>query len=623
MRRALLVLCASCHRDPAAIKATAAIVDVTVVPMDAEREIAHQTVLIDGDRIVAVGPVASTPVASGVATIDGKGRWLIPGLYDMHVHLNEANDALLYVANGVTTVRSMWGGPDRLAWREQARKNDPAWLGPSIVTAGPIVDGDPPVWPGSTVVTTPEQASAEVDAEKQAGYDFIKVYEHLSVPAYDALAAEAKKQNIRFVGHVPQAVGLEHALASGQASIEHLTGYLAAAAGMKAAKAADVLPHVDESKFAALAKATHAAGTVNVPTLIVMARLASLGDPAPLLAQRENRYVSPMTRESWNPANDFRFKNDTAADFAAMGAANVLRQHLVKALATEGAPIFAGTDAPNPFVVPGFSLHDELGLLAGAGLTPYQALRAATAAPAEWLGRSATITVGAPADLVLLAGDPLKDIKTTRTREGVMLRGTWYPQPTLDSKLEALAAAYEHPTDPLASAPALALDKPDATASYTMAIQGHTIGRERLAVAATPGGGRVIVAQGYTQPATAVTTVRIEVDGKGHETSLTVDGKELKPGDELLDVNLLATMIPFADRALAAHAKTEVRGKIVDPSGARDNISYTFEPDVGGAWKFSVTSRMGTAPGTYAVDEHGLPTRVTLQAGGELVITRD
>jgi hypothetical protein len=204
-----------------------------------------------------------------------------------------------------------------------------------------------------------------------------------------------------------------------------------------------------------------------------------------------------------------------------------------------------------------------------------------------------------------------------------MLRGTWYPQATLDTKLDALAAAYEHPTDPLASAPALALDKPDATASYTMTIQGHTIGRERLAVAAKPGGGRVIVAQGYTQPATTVTAVRIEVDGKGHETSLTVDGKELKPGDELLDVNLLATMIPFADRALAAHAKTEVRGKIVDPSGARDDISYTFEPDVGGAWKFSVTSRMGTAPGTYAVDEHGLPTRVTLQAGGELVITRD
>ena len=621
MRRALLVLCAACHHDATPIKATAAIVDVTVVPMDSERELAHQTVLIDGERIVAVGPAASTPVANGATTIDGKGRWLIPGLYDMHVHLNEANDALLYVANGVTTVRNMWGGPDRLAWREQARKNDPAWLGPSIVTAGPIVDGDPPVWPGSKVVTTPEAAAAEVDAQKQAGYDFVKVYEHLTPAAYDAIAAEAKKQGIRFVGHVPQAVGVEHALAAGQASIEHLTGYLAAAAGIGQAKLPELIAHVDEEKFAALAKATHDAGTVNVPTLIVMTQIAALSDPAPLLAQRENRYVSPQTREWWNPKTDFRFQNDTPEDFAAMRVANVMRLHLVKALVTEGATIFAGTDAPNPFVVPGFSLHDELRLLVAAGLTPYQVLRAATSAPAQWLGRTATITVGAPADLVLLDGDPLKDIAATRTRDGVMLRGTWYPQATLDGKLEALATAYEHPADPLANAPALAIDKPAYTASYTMTIQGHTIGRERLAVATTPGGGRVIAAQGYMQPATALTTVRIELDGTGRETAITIDGKEQKPA-ELIDANLLATMIPFADRALAGHAKTEVRGKVVAPDGLED-IAYTFEPDVGGAWRFSVTSKLGTAPGTYAVDEHGLPTRVTLQVGGELVITRD
>jgi imidazolonepropionase-like amidohydrolase len=620
MRRALLLLCA-CHHDAAPIQATAAIVDVNVVPMDGEHELAHQTVLIDGQRIVAVGPVASTPVAKGARRIEGMGRWLIPGLYDMHVHLNEANDALLYVANGVTTVRNMWGGPDRLAWREQARTNDPAWLGPDLITAGPIVDGDPPVWPGSTVVTTPEAARAEVDAQKQAGYDFVKVYEHLTPAAYDAIAAEAKKQGIRFAGHVPPAVGLEHALAAGQASIEHLTGYLGAEAGMPQGKLPEVIAHVDETKLPALAKATHDAGAANTPTLIVMSRIAALDDPAPLLARRENRYVSPQTREWWNPKTDFRFKNDTPDDFAAMRTANVMRQHVVKALAAAGATIFAGTDAPNPFVVPGFSLHEELGLLVGAGLTPYQALRAATAVPAQWLGRTATITVGAPADLVLLDTDPLKDIAATRTREGVMLRGTWHPQAELDGKLEALATSYEHPADPLASAPPLALDNPTATASYTMTIGGRTIGRERLAVATTPDGGRVIVAQGYAQPATAVTTVRIELDHTGHETSITIDGK-LQKSDDLIDANLLATMVPFADRALATHAKTEVRGKLAAEGGLED-IAYTFEPDVGGAWKFAVTSKLGTAPGTYAVDDRGLPTRVTLQVGGELVITRD
>jgi hypothetical protein len=351
--------------------------------------------------------------------------------------------------------------------------------------------------------------------------------------------------------------------------------------------------------------------------------MASLDDPAPLLAQRENRYVSPQTRAWWDPGHDFRFEGKTADDFVKMRAQNVTKQHLVKALAAEGATLFAGTDAPNPFVVPGFSLHEELGLLVGAGLTPYQALRAATAVPAQWLGRTATITVGAPADLVLLAGDPLKDIAATRTREGVMVRGRWFAQPELDRKLEALAASYEHPTDPLASAPPLPIDKPAPTTSYSMTMRGHLIGRERLAVAPRPGGGRVIVAQGYTQPATTVTTVQIELDATGRETAIMIDGKIYKRSDELLDANLLATMIPFADRALAAHAKTEVRGKLVDPDGTLEDIAYTFEPDANGTWRFSVTSKLGTAHGTYAVDKDGLPTRVTLEVGGELVITRD
>lgn len=624
-RPLLLVLVASCHHAATPIQATAAVVDVTVVPMDSEHELEHQTVLIDGDTIVAVGPVASTPVAPGAVTIDGKGRWLIPGLYDMHVHLNERNDALLYVANGVTTVRNMWGGPDRLAWRELARRNDPAWLGPTLFTAGPILDGDPPVWPGSKVVTTAAAATAEVDAEKQAGYDFIKVYDGLPLVAYDALAAEAKKQNIRFVGHVPAAAGLEHALASGQASIEHLTGYLFAAAGMKDGKLADILPHIDDAKLVALAKATHQAGAANIPTLVVMERVSALDDPAPLLARRENRYVSPAIRDWWDPKNDFRFKDKTADDFVAMRAANVIRQHLVKALAAEGATIFAGTDAPNPFVVPGFALHDELGLLVAAGLTPYEALRAATTAPARWLGRTATIAAGAPADLVLLDGDPLKDIAATRKREGVMVRGTWFAQATLDGKLDELAKSYEHPADPLAAAPPLPIEHPTATASYTMTMQGRPIGRERLAVANTPDGGRVIVEQSYMQPSTTVTTVRVELDAADHLKALTVDGKVTKPAspDELLDANVLATMIPFADRALAKHARQEVRGKIVNADGSQEDIAYTFEPNVGGAWTFQVTSRLGTAPGTYAVDEHGLPTRITLQAGGDLEIKRD
>ncbi|MBV8762566.1 MAG: amidohydrolase family protein [Deltaproteobacteria bacterium] len=607
MRALAALLIAACHGGaPPAMKATVAIVDVTVVPMDRERELAHQTVLVDGDHIVAVGLVGDVRVAAGVASVDGRGHWLIPGLYDMHVHLNEANDALLYVANGVTTVRNMWGGPQQLGWREQARRNDPAWLGPSIITAGPIVDGDPPVWPGSKVVTTPEAAVAEVDAEKAAGYDFVKVYENLTPPVYDAIAAEAKRIGMRFAGHVPQSIDVAHAMASGQASIEHLTGY--------------VRGTTQESQLPSLAAAARSAGTANTPTLIVMQRFAAMDNPAPLMAQRENRYVSPQTRSTWDPSTDFRLTGSTAAEFAAERTRNVLRQHLVKLLSDGGAIVFAGTDAPNPFVVPGFALHEELAMLVAAGLTPYQALRAATAVPAEWLGRRATITPGAPADLVLLDADPLRDIAATRRRSGVLLRGIWFPQPALDAKLEALATAYEHPTDPLASAPPLAIDPPSITATYTMTMSGHPIGRERLAVHALPSGGRVIVAQGYMQPASTLTTARIELDAQGRETTFILDGKGMAPAatDDLFDGNLLATMIPFADRA--AHGTREIHGRSADDGSA---VTYTFEPAGPRTWRFTVTSKLGTAPGTYAVDADGLPTRVTLQIGGELAITRD
>ncbi|HEV7556612.1 MAG TPA: hypothetical protein VGO00_14205, partial [Kofleriaceae bacterium] len=161
MRRALLILLvAACGKGdkpaptptppaplppPANVKATAAIVDVTVVPMDADHELAHQTVLVDGDKVVAIGPVASTGVPAGATKIDGAGKWLVPGLVDMHVHFNDEHDGILYLANGVTTVRNMWGSPMQLEWRDKVRKHDPSFTGPTIFTAGPIVDGDPPV----------------------------------------------------------------------------------------------------------------------------------------------------------------------------------------------------------------------------------------------------------------------------------------------------------------------------------------------------------------------------------------------------------------------------------------------------------------------------------------------
>src|SRR5262249_21711869 len=200
---------------------------VHVVPMDTERVLDDQNVLVRGDRIVAVGPAASTPIPPGATRIDAHGRWLMPGLVDMHVHFNDPGDASLFVANGVTTVRNMWGFPATLELRRECASG--TRLGPTIYTAGPILDGRPPIWPGSTVIETADEAEKEIAAEKAAGCDFVKVYNRLSREAYAGILAAARKHGMRVVGHVPDAVGLDGVLAArGQESIEHLTGYLGA-----------------------------------------------------------------------------------------------------------------------------------------------------------------------------------------------------------------------------------------------------------------------------------------------------------------------------------------------------------------------------------------------------------
>jgi hypothetical protein len=664
MKRFVLLALVACGKKAAppaaAIPATAAFVDVTVIPMDSERELAHQTVLVDHDRIVAMGEGLAVP--AGATKIDGAGKYLVPGLVDMHVHYNDEDDGLLYVANGVTTVRNMWGSQAQLDWRGKTK--EPAWMGPSIYTAGAIVDGKPPVWPTATVLETPEAAIAEVDAQKRAGYDFIKVYNRLSAPVYDAIITEAKKQGIRVVGHVPDAVGIARAMTA-QTTIEHLDGWLPALqdATSKAASLpreparVEMIAHFDPTKLPALAKQAHDTGVANVPTLVVLSRIPALEHPEQLAARPEMKYVSRDTLAMWDPKQDFRFRSMGPADFATAAKGNALRGQFVKALHDAGAMVFAGTDTPNPFIVPGFSLHEELALLVAAGFTPFEALRAATSAPAAWLDRMAkpaakfgTIATGARADLVLLTADPLKDISATTKRAGVMLRGTWYPASDLEAKLEErakqLAAA---PADPFANAPALATDPKDGptifSASYTMKIGGMKIGKERLAIQEV-GARRVIVGQSASQQ--GLVTVREELSGgrlerlvieaaKGNDKSkatatlaagkLVIEGatrQELPyPADGLVDANLTATMIPFADRARTAAAKTTVSGKILDARGSLDDISYTFEPLASGRQPFEVTSRMGKAPGTYETDATGFPTQITLHVMGDIVLTRD
>jgi imidazolonepropionase-like amidohydrolase len=442
---------------PAAAPATSpasapalAFVDVSVVPMDSDRVLEHQNVVIRGTLIEAVGPASSTPVPPRAIRIDGRGKWLMPGLIDMHVHLNDEADGALYVANGVTAIRNMWGFPETLAWRKDYGSGQQ--LGPTVFTTGPILDGKPPIWPGSTVIETAAEADSEIVAEKAAGYDFVKVYSRLSPDAYAGILAAAKKHGMRVVGHTPDAVGVNGVLAArGQESIEHLTGYLTAAQseGSHAAGIADwnqkrraMISNLDPARIPELARRSRDAGVWNCVTLIVGERFSALEHRDSLMRLPEVRYVSPQMVTMWDPSKDFRLMQSTREDFAAMRAVTAFQKRMTRALRDSGARLLLGTDSSNPFVVPGFSAHQELALLVDAGLTPYEALRAGTADAADFLHQSGAIgrvRPGLRADLVLVDDNPLKDVRAAAHRSGVVLRGRWMPAGELDAALEKVA----------------------------------------------------------------------------------------------------------------------------------------------------------------------------------------
>lgn len=517
-----------------------AFIDVHVVPMDSERVLDHQNVVVRGDRIVAVGPTASTPIPAGATRIDGHGQWLMPGLVDMHVHFNDPTDAPLYVVNGVTTIRNMWGFPATLKLRREYAGGEQ--LGPTIYTTGAILDGKPPIWPSSTVIENAEQAETEITAEKAAGYDFVKVYSRLTPAAYAGILVAAKKHGMRVIGHVPDAVGLDAVLAArGQESIEHLTGYLGAVQTADSRytsltdwneKRREAVSHIDDAKIPELARRTREAGTWNCMTLIVNRRFSVLNRRDSLLKLPSVKYVTPEMLAAWDPAADFRLASAKDSDFTAMRAACDFQMRMTRALHDAGARILLGTDTSNPFVIPGFAVHEELGLLVAAGLSPYEALRAATSDAADFLHAGpefGRVRPGLRADLVLVAANPLADVRAAARRTGVMLRGVWLPAARLDSELDRIAAERAPRaagSDWFQGMPALAADSSGVEwrATYEMSLGKTPVGSYRMAVVRRPDGGRTILAQSAQRPpGPKLATSRLELDREGHATSLALD----------------------------------------------------------------------------------------------------
>ena len=469
--------CSSGQPAPLAIL-HAAVIDATGSPPRPD-----STVLISAGEIAAVGPAGSTPVPPGVSILDATGKFLIPGLADMHVHLTGAGEPTgsrkfivpLLIANGVTTVRDMGGRVEYLTQLRSEIAHRPflhmQLLGPQIFFTGPYLDGDPPGYQPSIVVRTAAEARRAVDLLAGQHVDFIKTQSRLNRDAYFAIAEESKKRGIRFVGHVPDRVSALEASNAGQASIEHLTGILLACSSKEdelrqeqfapdppnetpeealahsRAWQRKLLDSYSDEKAAALFRAFVANGTWQVPTFPIMVHFGFMTPKTNLSSDARMKYVPQDERKIWQPGINGRLEHRQEPDFALREEIVKRSLELVGKMQAAGVRIMAGTDTAAPNVFPGSSLHEDLAYLVEAGLTPMQALQTATKNPAEFLGKlntQGTIEPGKSADLVLLDANPLDDIHNTQRIRAVILRGQLLDRPALDRTLNSVEnAAHE------------------------------------------------------------------------------------------------------------------------------------------------------------------------------------